>query len=131
MTSTEEIQKGCSFGKELPGVGVAAPRENAADMKTIGWEITLSYNDSFNLAGKPLNISTRFLLADTRSWITKFDNPTNLLTQYYVGQEFGEIWGLQSDGLLPRKMKLRILINLKLSHGVRWISCRGGRNIKT
>ena len=79
-------------GKELPGVlGVAAPRENAADMKTIGWEITLSYNDSFNLVGKPLNISTRFLLADTRSWITKFDNPTNLLTQCYVGQVPGNL----------------------------------------
>lgn len=87
-------------GKELPGVlGAPAPRENAADMKTTGWEITLSYNNSFNVGSKPLNLSTRFLLSDTRSWITKFDNPTNLLTQYYVGQELGEIWGLQSDGL--------------------------------
>ncbi len=105
-------------GKELPGVlGVAAPRENAADMKTIGWEITLSYNDSFNLVGKPLNISTRFLLADTRSWITKFDNPTNLLTQYYVGQEFGEIWGLQSDGLFTTEDEIA---NLDQSEIVPW-----------
>ena len=87
-------------GKELPGVlGAPAPRENAADMKTTGWEITLSYNNTFNVGNKPLNLTTRFLLSDTRSWITKFDNPTNLLTQYYVGQELGEIWGLQSDGL--------------------------------
>ena len=87
-------------GKELPAVlGASAPRENAADMKTTGWEVTLSYNNNFNLAGSPLNLSTRFMLSDTRSWITRFDNPTNLLTQYYVGQELGEIWGLQSDDL--------------------------------
>ncbi|MEL7598615.1 MAG: TonB-dependent receptor [Proteiniphilum sp.] len=87
-------------GKELPAVlGASAPRENAADMKTTGWEVTLAYNDSFQLAGSTLNLTTRFLLSDTRSWITRFDNPTNLLTQYYVGQELGEIWGLQSDGL--------------------------------
>ncbi len=77
-------------GKELPAVlGASAPRENAADMKTTGWEVTLAYNDSFQLAGSTLNLTTRFLLSDTRSWITRFDNPTNLLTQYYVGQELG------------------------------------------
>lgn len=87
-------------GKELPAVlGASAPRENAADMKTTGWEITLVYNNSFLVANKPFNLTSRFLLSDTRSWITRFDNPTNLLTQYYVGQELGEIWGLQSDGL--------------------------------
>ena len=94
-------------GKELPGVlGASAPRENAADMKTSGWEITLSYNNSFLVADKPFNLTTRLLLSDTRSWITKFDNPTNLLTQYYVGQELGEIWGLQSDGLFTNKEEI-------------------------
>ena len=68
-------------------------------MKTTGWEVTLAYNDRFQLAGAPFNLTARFLLSDTRSWITRFDNPTNLLTQYYEGQELGEIWGLQSDGL--------------------------------
>lgn len=94
-------------GKELPGVlGAAAPRENAADMKTTGWEVTLSYNNTLSLADKPLNLTTRLLLSDTRSWITKFDNPTNLLTQYYVGQELGEIWGLQSDGLFANEAEI-------------------------
>lgn len=94
-------------GKELPGVlGAPAPRENAADMKTTGWEVTLSYNNTFTVADKPLNLTTRFLLSDTRSWITKFDNPTNLLTQYYVGQELGEIWGLQSDGLFANEQEI-------------------------
>ena len=97
-------------GKELPGVlGAPAPRENAADMKTTGWEVTLAYNDSFQLAGDPFNLTTRFVLSDTRSWITRFDNPTNLLTQYYVGQELGEIWGLQSDGLFASNEEIAAL----------------------
>jgi hypothetical protein len=94
-------------GKELPAVlGANAPKENAADMKTTGWELTLTYNDHFIVKNKPLNMSAKFLISDTRSWITKFDNPNNLLTQYYVGQELGEIWGLQSDGLFSTEEEI-------------------------
>jgi hypothetical protein len=56
-------------------------------------------------------------LADTRSWITKFDNPTNLLTQYYVGQEIGESWGLQSDGLFTTEDEIA---NLDQSEIIPW-----------
>jgi hypothetical protein len=37
-------------------------------------------------------------LSDNRSYITKFDNPAGLLSQYYVGEELGNIWGYVSDG---------------------------------
>jgi TonB-linked SusC/RagA family outer membrane protein len=94
-------------GKELPAVlGAPAPKENAANMKTTGWELTLTYNDHFIVKNKPLNMSAKLLISDTRSWITKFDNPNNLLTQYYVGQELGEIWGLQSDGLFSTEEEI-------------------------
>jgi TonB-linked SusC/RagA family outer membrane protein len=87
-------------GKELPAVlGTGEPNENAGDMKTTGWELTLSYMDRFRLADKPLSWSVKFILSDNRSWITKYDNPTGSLTDYYEGMELGEIWGLQSDGL--------------------------------
>ena len=87
-------------GKELPAVlGTAEPNENAGDMKTTGWELTLSYMDRFRLAGKPLSWSMKFTLSDNRSWITRYDNPTGILTDYYEGMELGEIWGLQNDGL--------------------------------
>jgi TonB-linked SusC/RagA family outer membrane protein len=87
-------------GKELPAVlGTAEPKENAGDMKTTGWELSLSYADRVNLAGRPLSWSAKLTLSDSRSWITRYDNPTGILTDYYEGMEFGEIWGLQSDGL--------------------------------
>jgi TonB-linked SusC/RagA family outer membrane protein len=87
-------------GKELPAVlGTGEPNENAGDMKTTGWELSLSYMDRFNIAGKPLSWSAKAILSDSRSWITRYDNPTGILTDYYEGMELGEMWGLQSDGL--------------------------------
>ena len=91
-------------GKELPGLlGATEPNENAADMKTTGWELSVTYRDQLRLAGKPLNWSARFVLSDNRSWITKFDNPDRKLGQYYKGMEIGEIWGLTNDGLFQSK----------------------------
>lgn len=99
-----------TLGKELPGVlGATEPKENAADMKTFGWELTVGYQDEFKLAGKPFNWGAKFMLSDNRSWITKFDNPTNSLTQYYKGQEIGEIWGLESDGFFQSKEEIAAL----------------------
>lgn len=99
-----------TLGKELPGVlGKEEPKENAANMKTRGWEFTVSYRDEFSLASKPFNWEARFILSDNRSWITKFDNPNKLLTQYYEGQELGEIWGLQSDGLFRSQEEIQAL----------------------
>lgn len=99
-----------TMGRELPGVlGKEEPQENAANLKTRGWELSIGYQDEFRLAGKPLNWAARFVLSDSRTWITKFDNPTRNLTQYYEGQEIGEIWGLQSDGLFHSKDEIAAL----------------------
>lgn len=97
-------------GKALPGVlGTSAPKENAADLRTKGWELSVGYNDSFQVGGSPLNFNTRFVLSDSRSHITKFDNPTRLLSQYYVGYEMGEMWGLQSDGFFNSQAEIDAL----------------------
>ncbi len=88
-----------TLGKDLPNVlGAAEPLENSADLQTNGWELSLTYKNNFKLAGKPFSFNTNFILSDSRSWITKFDNPDKNLNQYYVGQEFGSIWGLESGG---------------------------------
>ena len=88
-----------TLGRDLPDVlGASEPRENAADLETNGWELTLSYRNSFMLAGDRFSFNTRFILSDSRAWITRFDNPNKNLDQYYVGMEFGELWGLESDG---------------------------------
>jgi len=88
-----------TIGLTLPAVfGATAPKGNYADLKTKGWEITLSWKDMFNVAAKPFNYGLRFTLADNRSEITRYNNPDKLLTDYYVGQVIGEIWGYTTEG---------------------------------
>jgi len=102
-------------GKDLPDVlGAAEPNENAADLQTNGWELTLTYKNSFNLAGDMFNFSTRFILSDSRAWITRFDNPNKNLDQYYVGMEFGELWGLESNGFFQTIEEIQALDQTQL-----------------
>ncbi|GAA4789126.1 TonB-dependent receptor [Olivibacter ginsenosidimutans] len=87
-------------GKELPGIlGAAEPNENAADLQTKGWELSLGYRDSYELSGSPLSFQARLVLSDSKTHITRFDNPSESILQYYKGMNLGEIWGLQSNGL--------------------------------
>ena len=99
-----------TLGKKLPGVlGASEPRENAADMKTTGWELSLAYTDRTLLAGKPLSWGAKLTVSDSRSWITRFENPNKNLRDYYIGQELGEIWGLQNDGIFHTDAEIRTL----------------------
>lgn len=86
-------------GKALPGVyGTSSPKMNAADMRTKGYELALSWKDQFMLGGKPFAYSASFVFSDYVTKITKYDNPNRLLSDYYVGQTYGEIWGYVTDG---------------------------------
>lgn len=86
-------------GQPLPSVfGATVPRGNYADLVTKGWELSLTWNDQTKLAGKPLTYSVRFTLADNVARITKFYNPTQLLSSYYEGQRLGDIWGFETMG---------------------------------
>ncbi|MBT34308.1 MAG: SusC/RagA family TonB-linked outer membrane protein [Thalassobius sp.] len=97
-------------GRDLPDVlGAGEPKENAADMETKGWEFSLAYNDQFLVVNKPFSFNARFIISDSRSYITRFDNPNGNLTQYYEGMELGEIWGLQSDGLFQSEDEIASL----------------------
>ena len=87
-------------GRDLPSVlGTSVPQENAADLKTIGWDITVGWRDHFNLAGKPFHYSIDANMADSWAEITKVANETGSLSSYYTGQRLGEIWGYQTEGI--------------------------------
>ena len=88
-----------TIGVSLPAVfGATEPKGNYADLETKGWEASLSWRGGFNLGSKPFNYSMRASLADSRSVITRYNNPDKLLSDYYVGQVIGEIWGFTNDG---------------------------------
>ncbi|SDD51299.1 TonB-linked outer membrane protein, SusC/RagA family [Dyadobacter soli] len=87
-------------GEELPGVlGTSVPSQNVADLRTKGIELTVNYNDSYNVGGKPLSLNAKLILSDARSQITRFKNDQELFSKYRKGQQLGEIWGLTNDGL--------------------------------
>ncbi|GBU08315.1 SusC/RagA family TonB-linked outer membrane protein [Bacteroidales bacterium] len=86
-------------GQPLPGtLGAAVPQENAADLSTKGWEIALGWKDKFTVASKPLTYNLRFILSNSKATITKFNNPTKILSTYYEGQVVGTIWGFRTNG---------------------------------
>ena len=97
----------------LPAVyGTGSPKGNNAEMKTDGWELSLSWRDSFKLGGKPFDYSIKAMVWDSKSVITKYVNDTGSLgtvkgfienggspSSYYVGMTVGEIWGYTVAGL--------------------------------
>jgi len=86
-------------GEPLPSVfGADEPRENIADLSVKGIEISIGYNNSFDVAGSPLKFGATFSLSNFKGIITKYDNPEGVLSTFYEGQELGEIWGYRVDG---------------------------------
>ncbi len=92
-------------GPELPAVfGQAVPKGNYADMQTDGWELSVSWRDSFMAGGKPFSYNVKAMVYDSTSKLTKYTSktgtlPTNYANNYYEGMTMGEIWGYQADGL--------------------------------
>jgi TonB-linked SusC/RagA family outer membrane protein len=77
--------------------GATVPKGNYADLRTTGWELSVGWQDQIKTA-KPIGYSLRFTLADSESTIEDYNNPLNLITNYYKGMKVGEIWGYVNDG---------------------------------
>lgn len=82
-------------GSELPAtVGAAAPLQNIADMRTRGYEFSIKWRDYLG----DFSYSIGFNLYDHLSKITKFNNLSGSLSQWYEGATMGDIWGYRVDG---------------------------------
>ncbi len=86
--------------KAYPAVlGATGGKENIADMRTNGWELSLDWRDKIgDVLGKPMTYTVGFGLSDSYSEITKYDNPTGALGDWYVGKRLGDIWGYETQG---------------------------------
>ena len=83
-------------GSQLPAtLGANAPLQNVADLKSTGFELELAWRDQI---GK-VHYNIGFNLSDYQSEVTKFDNIERSLSNSYVGQKQGEIWGYETAGL--------------------------------
>jgi TonB-linked SusC/RagA family outer membrane protein len=104
-------------GKPLPAVlGTNVPRENTADLKTYGWESTIEWKQRINEFGYRIS----FNISDYQSEITKFDNPTGDLNNYYVGRKIGEIWGYHAEGLFQSAQEIENHVSQAKLYGGTW-----------
>ncbi|ADB40957.1 TonB-dependent receptor [Spirosoma linguale] len=86
-------------GQVLPSVyGATVPTQNAGDLQTKGFELSIGWRDQVKVAGKPFVYNASFVLSDSKSTITKYDNPNKILSSRYEGQTIGDIWGYSIDG---------------------------------
>ena len=87
-------------------LGTNAPQANAADSRTTGWELAITWKDRLK---NDLSYDITLALSDWTAEITKFNNPNGAIpsgitaeggnAQYYVGQKLGEIWGYETVGI--------------------------------
>jgi TonB-linked SusC/RagA family outer membrane protein len=110
-------------GSELPTIlGAAAPLQNVADLKDKGWELNLSWKDQI----KNFKYSLSFNLSNNQAYIIKYNNKGGLLnfggngalTNYYVGQRLGDIWGFQTQGFYTADDFVAGSLNSNLQGGV-------------
>ena len=88
---------GMLMSMEYPDLlGTTAPQENAADLRTKGWELAVNWSDR---VGQNWKYGITLALSDNQSEITKYENPTGALSEYYVGQKLGEFWGYETVGI--------------------------------
>ena len=87
-------------GMSLPYVyGETAPKENAADLRTKGYELAISWKDHKTVLGKPMYYGVTATLGDFVTEITRFENEKKILSDNYVGKRLGDIWGYVTDGV--------------------------------
>ncbi|WP_131454001.1 SusC/RagA family TonB-linked outer membrane protein [Neotamlana sedimentorum] len=83
-------------GQDLPTVlGTTSPLTNIGTSRVQGWEFEGTWRQNI---GDDFSYNIRAVLSDYKRSIVSYPNEANLLSDYYAGQDLGEIWGLQWDG---------------------------------
>ncbi|MFB2120786.1 TonB-dependent receptor [Parapedobacter sp. 2B3] len=87
----------------LPAViGRAIPLENNSELKTKGWDFTLRWNGK---PGREFNYAVAASMFDYANVVSKYPNPTGILTTDYTGKRVGEIWGYETVGLIQTQAR--------------------------
>lgn len=82
----------------LPAVlGADIPKENNSELRTRGWDLSFTWRDKVS---NDFSYSVTAMLFDYKSVVTKYNNPTGILTTDYEGKTIGEIWGYETVGLI-------------------------------
>ena len=84
-------------------LGTDAPKSNAADLRTNGWELEANWQNRINTNW---DYSIGLALANNVSEITKYDNPTGSIDEYYVGFKIGDRWGYETQGIFQTEEEI-------------------------
>ena len=78
--------------------GTTAPKGNFGALSTTGWEVAIDYNRQFS---NGLAINAMFTLSDAVTEIKEYGT-TKSIDSWYVGKQYGEIWGYRVDRLYQK-----------------------------
>lgn len=83
---------------QLPStIGATVPQSNNAKLSTKGFELTIGWKDKIT---DQLSYNARFSLADSRTTILEYINESGLISTWYKGRVYGDVWGLTTDRIL-------------------------------
>lgn len=106
-------EKMLSASERLPSVlAVGEPNSNAADMRTIGFDLSLGWNNKIG----NVRYGTMLTLSDYTAEIARFSNPSGLISGYRVGYKMGEIWGFETGGLFQSDEEAKALDQTDISN---------------
>lgn len=107
-------------GESLPAIlGTSSPKQNAADLRTKGFELELKWMDKLS---NDLSYSIGINLQDNQAEITKYNlNPTGNVNTYYIGKKIGEIWGYKTLGLFKTDEEAAAVNSSKIWGG-KWLA---------
>ncbi|HIB8181835.1 TPA: SusC/RagA family TonB-linked outer membrane protein [Elizabethkingia anophelis] len=77
-------------------LGTGVPDMNNADMESKGFEIEVGWRGKI---GKDFSYNINGVLSDNRQRVTRYNNETGNLDNYYAGKYLGEIWGFTTQGI--------------------------------
>ncbi|WP_299782395.1 TonB-dependent receptor [uncultured Formosa sp.] len=91
-----DIEDMAAQGADLPAqLGTSAPLTNIGTSRVEGWEVEANWKQKLGDFG----YSIRAVLSDYKRSIVEYPNDSKALTNYFSGQNLGDIWGFETEGL--------------------------------
>ncbi len=95
-------------------LGASVPKENNADLRTRGIELSLRWKDNI---GEEVSYYVNAILSDNVAKVTRYNNSTGILSTFYEGQRLGEIWGYKTAGIIKTDEQLSQIPDQSFIHG--------------
>lgn len=76
-------------------LGAASPRMNNTSLKTIGWELSIGWQDRI----RDFNYSMNLMLSDNKTIITDYPATVRDVDKYFKGKNIGDIYGYTTIGI--------------------------------